>query len=65
MHVSVEKCFSLIFELVKWNFTTVGPSWKKTSGNPLEKSTIPPPLVKNPSDVCERCDNIISMFIDT
>ena len=35
INVSEEKCFSLSFELAKWNFTTVG--------YPLEKSTIAPP----------------------
>jgi len=58
--------------LVKWNFTTVGispPSFttilEKNFWKPPGKIHYSPPLVKNPSDVCERCDNIISMFIDT
>jgi len=48
-----KKCFSLGLQSVKSNLSTVGQPWKKSFGHLLEKSTILPPLGKNPSDTHE------------
>ena len=43
-----KKAVLIVFELVKWNYTTVGPPGKNVFGHPWKKSTIGPPLEKNP-----------------
>jgi len=47
----VEKCFSLCFELVKWNFTTAGPPPGKMLLVTIRKNKLlpPPPHGKNSS----------------
>jgi len=43
--VLVEKCLSLNFKLIKWNFTAIS-SWNKSFWNPLQKTLLPSPLKK-------------------
>jgi len=50
----VGKCFSLSFELVKWNFPTAAPPGKKSLDHPLEKSPISPALEEIPPTLIAR-----------